>query len=269
MRKVWPILPAILFAVSLAGCISVETTVKLNRDGSGQIIERIGIGKGMADFASKMSGGADEEQEAEPFDKEQFEKTAKDFGEGVRFVSMSESEDQNMKYYEAVYAFDDINKVGIDQNRGNRASTRNDQGKPGKKEPVRFKFTPGEDYSTLKIQLPETHDDDFEESPPEQMDVSPEMQEAGAQMMKMMLKGMHFAVRIDCNGEIVETNATNADKNSVTLLDVNFDTIMDNAEKLAELNAKKPEGIEEVKEILKDVKGLKFEMREKVTIRFK
>ena len=98
--------------------------------------------------------------------------------------------------------------------------------------------------------------------------MSPEMEEAGLQMMKAMLKGMHFGVKIEFNGEIVETDATNVDGSTVTLLDINFDTILDNAEKLQELNARQPEGIEEVKEILKDVEGLKFELQEEIAVRF-
>ena len=181
---------------------------------------------------------------------------------------MTESEGQGMKYYEVVYAFDDINKIGIDQNQGNRVSTPSEQAGQRKEEPIRFVFASGEDYSTLKISLPESHSDGFEESPPDKKAASPEMEEAELQMMKMMFQGMRFAVRIDCEGEIVETNATNVDGSTVTLLYVDFDAFLDNTEKLKQLNAKKPEGIEEVKEILKDIEGLKFELQEEVTIRF-
>ena len=104
MKKRWPILFSALLGVFLAGCISVETTVKLNRDGSGQIVEKIGIKKEMANFASAMSASAGETQGPKPFSTEQFEKSAGDFGEGVRFVSMTESEGQGMKYYEVIYA---------------------------------------------------------------------------------------------------------------------------------------------------------------------
>jgi len=268
MRKRWPILFSALLGVFLAGCISVETTVKLNRDGSGQIVEKIGIKKEMANFASAMSAASGEAQEPKPFSTEQFEKSAGDFGKGVRFVSMTESEGQGMKYYEVAYAFDDINKIGIDQNQGNRVSTPSEQAGQRKEEPIRFVFASGEDYSTLKISLPESHSDGFEESSPDKKAASPEMEESELQMMKMMFQGMRFAVKIDCEGEIVETNATNVDGSTVTLLYVDFDAFLDNTEKLKQLSAKKPEGIEEVKEILKDIEGLKFELQEEVTIRF-
>lgn len=268
VKKTKQVLLTAALAVLLAGCISVETTVKLNRDGSGQIVEKIGIGKQMANFAPSMSAETGESQAPKPCSREQFEKAAGGLGKGVRLVSMSESEDQSMKYCEVVYAFDDINEVDIDQNPGNRVSIPSKQGMQKKKEPVRFSFSAGEDYSTLKIRLPEGQADSFEQDPPDRGDVSPEMAEAELQMMKMMLQGMHFAIKIDCNGEIIETNATNVDGNTVTLLDIDFDAIMDNAETLKELNTAKPEGIEDVKEILKDIEGLKFELQREITIRF-
>ena len=266
MKKTWAILLTTALTVMLAGCISVETTVKLNRDGSGQIVEKIGIGKQMASFASSMSDEAGGEK---PFSEEQFKKSAKDFGPGVRFVSMSEGEGEQMKYFEVVYDFDDINKIGIDQNQGNRVPAPAEQGKQKTKETMTFAFTPGEDYSTLKIRLPKSNTDGLEESMTEPEQASPEMEEAELAMMKMMFQGMRFAVRIDCEGEIIETNATNVEGNTVTLLDMNFDKIVNDADKLKRLNAKKPSGIEEVKELLKDIEGLKFELQENVTVRFR
>ncbi len=263
-----------LLVILFSGCMSVETTVELNRDGSGRIIEKIGLGMAMANLATQMSGeaggGESAAQAPSPFSGEQLENTAKDFGEGVKFVSMSESEDANMKYYEAVYSFEDINKVGIDQNQGNRASMAGGRGESGGKEPVRFKFSRNDDDSTLEIMLPETKDEVFAESSPTPQGSQPDMNmgEAGGQMMKMMLKGMRFAVKINFNGEIVETDATNVDGNTVTLLEMDFEKIIDDAEKLQELNTKQPSGIKELQEILGGIEGLKFETREKVTIRF-
>jgi hypothetical protein len=268
MRKAWRLFLVALSALALAGCISVETTVELNRDGSGKIIEKIGVGKEMAGMAASMAG---EGGGAKPFSREQFADDAKRFGEGVRFVSVDESQGATMVYYTIVYAFDDISKIVIDQNQGNAVG--GGQEGPKKEEPMTFEFSADEDSSTLTIRMPEREDDfggaevDEENITPE-MEVSPEMEQAGAAMMKMMFKGMHFAVRIDFNGDIVETDATNVDGNTVTLLEMDFEAIMDDAEKLAELNTKQPKGIEEVKELLKDVEGLKFEFQEEVEVEF-
>ena len=270
MKKVWSFLLVGLAALTLAGCISVETTVKLNRDGSGQIIEKIGIGM---DMAGMMAGLQNEGGGTKPFTKEQFASEVKRLGEGVRFVSVDESQSGAMKYFTVVYAFDDINKISIDQNQGNAMPSGGGRDSDNKEEPVKFEFSAGDDYSTLKIRMPEREtdfgeSDSDDEDSSDEMETPPGMEQAGAEMMKMMLKGMHFAVKIEFNGEIVETNASNVDGATVTLLEMQFDAIMDDAEKLNALNAKKPKGIEEVKELLKDVEGLKFEFQEEVEVRF-
>ena len=268
MKTPTRILFTVLLCVILAGCISVETTIKLNKDGSGQIVEKMGVAKGIAGMASAMSGGAAEGEGPQMFSRGQFEKGARDFGMGVRLVSMSESESQSMKYFEMVYVFDDINKVGIDQNQGNRVPSSGDRSANKKEEAVKFSFHAGEGYSTLKIRMPEADTGGSKQELPDQEDKSPEMEEAELQMMKMMFKGMHFAIKIELNGDIVETNATNVEENTVTLLDIDFDKIMNNPEKLKELSKKGPEGIEEAKEILKDIEGLKFEFERDIMVKF-
>jgi len=264
-RTLW-FLSVILPVMFLSGCMSVVTTVKLNRDGSGEIVEKIGVGKGMADIASSMSGATEEGQKSQFMDKEQLKKGADEFGKGVKFVSVSESEDGQMKFFEVVYAFDDINKVSIDQNQGSRVQGSAQQDQPNKKEEVGFNFIQGGDSSTLKIRLPKEEADDSEEAV--EGATSPEMEEAELQMMKMMFKGMRFAMNIEFNGKITDTNATNVDGNTVTLFDLNFDTLMDNPEMLKKLNAKQPKGIEEAKAILQDIEGLKFELEEEIEIEF-
>ena len=98
--------------------------------------------------------------------------------------------------------------------------------------------------------------------------MSPEMEQAQVEMMKNMFRGMRFAIKIVCNGEITDTNATHVDGSTVTLLDIDFEKLMGNTETLKELNAKKPEGIEEAKEILKDIEGIKLEFEREVAIQF-
>lgn len=266
MKKAWPILTAILCTVLLAGCIGVETTVELNRDGSGRLIEKIGLAKEIVNMARSMS---EEGHGPKPFSKEQFAADAKVRGKGVKLVSVKEIQGERMTHFEIVYAFDDINKVRIDENQGNVVSSPGDQDVPNKEEPIRFNFTKGDDSSTLKIMLPKSDEDDFKKRPSDQKDMPAGTEEAGVEMMKTIFKGMHFAVKVVCNGEILETNATNVDGNTITLVDLDFDKFMDNTDTLKTLNAMQPEGIEEVKQVLKDIEGLKFEFEEEVTVKFK
>jgi len=266
MRKVWLGLIAVLSIVLLGGCIKVETTVKLNRDGSGQIEEKMGLPKEMVNMAKSMP---DQGNTPKPFSKKQFANDAKLRGEGVKLVSFKETEGDRMTDFEVVYAFDDINKVIIDQNQGNVVSSPGDEGTQSKEEPVRFEFTAADDSSTLKILLPKSDEGDFTKKPPKQEDVSDDTEEAGLEMMKTMFKGMHFAINVVLNGDIVETNATNVEGNTITLVDMDFDKLMDDNDTLKKLNAMQPESMEEAKTILEDIDGLKFEFEEVVTVKFK
>ena len=279
MKKIGLVLFVIFVGMFFSGCVGIETVLKINRDGSGEIIETIAMSKemlaqmeAMMSFASGMTGeeGAEMETPHGLFNKETFEEAASKFGGGVRFVSMEEKEDGNMKHCKVVYAFDDINNVVLDQNQGNRISSTMEQGGKEEKEPIVFSFSRGAGSSTLSIRMPERKVDGDE--PPEMVEpqeMPQEMEEAQIEMMKQMFKGLHFVMKVDCNGKIVETNATHVDGNTVTLLDIDFGMLMDNVDKLKELESKKPEGVEGLKEICKGIEGMKFEMEKEVTVQFK
>lgn len=274
MRKASLVFTLVLTMAFLIGCMSVETKVQVNADGSGQIIEKVGLSRGMTDMVSEMAGGDDSQME-EPFSKEDLEKAAEDFGEGVKFVGVLESEGENMKYYEAVYAFEDINKVRIDQNQGNKApASVGKEEDQRKKEPLKFSLVKGPDSSILKIAFPQEDADGSDpknkaSEKPSKDEMPPEMEEAQLEMMKVMFQGMRFAIVVECGNELVKTNATHADGPAVTLLDLDFAKLMGNQEKLKELNRMEPEGIEETKEILKGIEGIKFEMAEEIWVQFR
>jgi PBP1b-binding outer membrane lipoprotein LpoB len=276
MKKVSLILSVILLGVFFAGCVNVDTTVKVNRDGSGQIIEKIGMSKEMLvqmeqmmSIAAGASGEAEKKQKSELFSKETFEKGANKLGEGVSFVSMSETEDGNMKYCEVVYAFSDINNVTLDQNQGNRISSPMKQQKKAEQEPIKFSFSKGLVLSSLRVQIPEKKVDESKPAQTSQEEIPPEMEEAQLKMMGQMFKGMHFVMKIECNGKIIKTNAANVDGNTITLLDIDFEKLLSDSGKLKELSKKKPEGIAELQEVLKGVEGIKFEPQKDITVQFK
>jgi hypothetical protein len=125
-----------------------------------------------------------------------------------------------------------------------------------------------EDYSVLEIRLPEVEmrEPDTVEMP--QQEMSPEMEEAQLAMMKAMFKGLHFDMKVKFNGEIIDTDATHVDDNTITLLKIDFEQLLDDAERLQELNANQPKGLAEVKELLQDVEGMKFEFERIVTVEF-
>jgi hypothetical protein len=84
-----------------------------------------------------------------------------------------------------------------------------------------------------------------------------------------MFKDMSIRVAVEVVGNIVTTNATYREKSRITLLDMQFGKIFENAAIFEKVNAAQPKTVSEMKEFLKDIKGLKIEMNNPVVVQFK
>ena len=91
----------------------------------------------------------------------------------------------------------------------------------------------------------------------------------GMGMMSQMFKGMRIAIAIEVEGAIVETNATHRKGSRVTLMEMDFDKLLENQEKFKLFAESKPETFEETKALMKDLPGIKVEMNPEVQIKFK
>jgi hypothetical protein len=95
-------------------------------------------------------------------------------------------------------------------------------------------------------------------------------------MAKKMFKGMRFCIALEMIGNIVETNATFREGNVITLVDMDFGALVEDAEKLGasseklqRLGAKKPETVEEMKALMKQFPGFRMELNREVTVKFR
>jgi hypothetical protein len=86
--------------------------------------------------------------------------------------------------------------------------------------------------------------------------------------MKQMFSGMKIAMAIDVEDSVVETNAIHQSGSRITLMELDFDKLLANQDKMLEMNRVKPKTLEEAKQILKDIPGIKAEMNRVVEIRF-
>ncbi|MBN1521490.1 MAG: hypothetical protein JW928_03065 [Candidatus Aureabacteria bacterium] len=275
----------------MSGCIDSNTVIKIKPDGSGTIEETVLMSKEMVAQMTMMtqqmqqqmqqSGmetgeGADPSEEAfNMFDENKLKEKASQIGEGVTYVSGEEFETETQKGYKAVFAFEDINKIKINQNPGE--SVPQGPGGSGKKEEyVTFQFTEGKPSSliiTQPVVQPEAEDfggpEEAEEM--EEIDKSDEDMEASDMMenpMAQMFKGMRMAIAIEVDGDIIETNATHREGNIITLMEMDFGKILENPEKFKEFSKVNPKSVEESKELMKDIPGIKVELNESVEIKF-
>ncbi|MEE9614006.1 MAG: hypothetical protein V3W31_03500 [Thermodesulfobacteriota bacterium] len=261
-------------------------------------------GKEEGGGAPKEKGGKGKEEakEFELFPEEQMKKRAAAMGEGVTYLSGEKVSTETGEGYRAIYAFTDIEKLLINQNpsdkmpsgptvpdappgggEGSSAGPSEESGeKSGKEEKkeefVRFGFKKGKP-SVLIITMPKK---EFEPEDEEKTEEKPEGSEGGKEtgpddnqkrdmaelMMREMFRGMKISIAVEVEGSIVETDATHRDGSRVTLMEIEFGKLLESVEEFEKFVAAKPRTLEESKEILKLIPGIRLEMNGEVTIGF-
>ncbi len=86
-------------------------------------------------------------------------------------------------------------------------------------------------------------------------------------MMKKMLDGLRIEIALEVAGAIVKTNSPYVQGSKVTLLEMDFAELMTNDAVLGKLA--NPESIEDAKQMLKGVKGVKVNLDREVMVEFK
>ncbi len=276
MKKPAMILLTVLILVT--SCMETETKVAVKADGSGMIYESMLMKKEMAEQMMQMSAemAPKEGKQAKPapapkmYKIEDLKKNAANYGAGVKFVSVKDVATETHTGFVATYSFKDIGNVQIDQ------SPRKNQGEMGPEkaegEYLRFSFTRGKE-PTMVIKIPERKMDAeaAKKDEPQVADSAvqdPAKAEQELQQLRMIFDGMRMALRVEVQGTIKKTTATHVAGSTVTIYDIEFTKILDNTEKLKELNAAKPKSMEEVKELLKGMPGITFEPEHEIEVTF-
>lgn len=259
--------PVVLAAAVLAGCMDMETRVIVNPDGSGLVHEKFMVKNEMAEQMKKSMGGAETpDADKKMYKLEELKQKAVEYGEGVAFVSVSDTAIATHKGYLAVYSFTDVTKLKINQSLKGKAGSG---AKPEDAEYLVFQFVKGKEPN-LTVIMPEkkpgNEKKDLAEQKPPVDDAAMEKQ---MKMMKAMFDGMRFALLVQVNGNIIKSNATHVKDGTVTLFDIEFGKLLENTEKLKELSGKKPASMQETKAMLQGIPGLVIEPEGKVTVLFK
>lgn len=248
----------LLATVLSAGCLNSATLLKVKPDGSGTIEQTLLLN--MAAFKGMLGGlqtGATKES-GRPFDEAEMKKAAERMGKGVRFVSSTPLKSGGFEGAKAIFAFDDINQIQIEQDpnlsgtgAGGTLTTTS------KKSPVTFKLARAAGSSTLSVTF-----DEKTTAPPSTptSDSAPAMDPAMMQMLKTMFQGFKIAIDVEVEGKIVKTNADYVTGSRITMLEIDMGALLEDEAKLKTLqSAIKPgASIADVKPLLKDLKGVKI-----------
>ncbi|RMD70333.1 MAG: hypothetical protein D6819_04530 [Gammaproteobacteria bacterium] len=253
----------------LAGCIQTETLIQVRPDGTGLLRETVLLRKDVAESMRQMAQGLEKPSDKKGetpllFDPKALEKKAQQLGEGVYLILAKPLETEEGEGYRAIYGFNDIRTLRIDQHPQQPGES---QQPPSPPEYITFDFTPG-DPARLVVHLPEPSREEEKPASPEQVPAE-RGDEKALEMLKGMFKGFHVRVAVEPLGVIASTNATHREGNQIPLLDIDFDALLSSPEKLKELAERQPRSMSELKELLKEVPGIKVQLENPLVIEFR
>jgi len=253
---------ALFLAAASSGCLRSTTTIDLRADGSGTIVQETGM---TAQAFAMMKGLASANQTSGPttelFSEEQARKAAATMG--VTFVSGEPFKTAELEGYRARYAFDDISKISVNMDQSTASVAGRSE---AKQSPFGFTFDRRATSSVLTIQMPEQTPGARGTFPGLPAGGSPDADKAQAAqamaMMKMMMKGLFVDVSLNVNGRILKSNAPFVEGSHVTLLQIDFDTLLADESALQKLQT-----ASDLK-AMSNVPGVKVVSEPKLTIEF-
>jgi hypothetical protein len=264
-----------ILAIALVGCINMKTSIKLKKDGSGSIEQTFLLSNAVASMMnSNPEKKTDDESAAAPdmsaqlMDKDKLAAYAKEMGEGVVLVSVTPFSEGEFSGYKAVYSFKDINKVKINQNPAELMPSGTSGGATStstEKEYLTFSYAQGGPNS-LVIRMPALDKSKTKKSTDETE--AQGMDESTISMMKEIYKDMKINIQVEIPGIITQSNAVYKTNSIVTLIDIDFNKILNDEKSFNTLVKGNAESIEDMKVLVKNVKGLRMELQPAVNVYF-
>lgn len=255
-----------LVALVLPGCIQSETTIHLNKDGSGTLVEQTLLGAQMLDMIDQMAAGfggeAKKDPVAEMFSTEKAKAKAATLGAGVTFEKSEPLSLKSGKGARVTYHFADINTLKISPTEDMKSlSPMGGHAPPSaKQKPVGFAYSGG----TLVMTMPEPKQaaDDTPKAP-DAPDGGPEAEA----MMKQMLGDMKVSFQLVVEPGIAETDATYRDGNTITLMQMDMGKLLEKPDTLKKLQAAPKGDPAAAMELFKGIDGMKMETKKTVTVK--
>lgn len=270
-RKFTKIILLFFTASFFAGCLEVNTTIHLNTDGSGKIEESVLMSSQVVQMLSAFAGSFDstatDTNKFSLFKEDELIADTAKYGAGIKYISGKELKADGKEGYTALYSFTDINNLKINQNPNSKIDMEGIKfEEDSTNESLQFKFIKGEpSFLTIKTAL-NKNKKDSDQVEAVQDTLSSDFQ--GVDEFLKLMKDMHIALKLDISGNITETNASYVDGNEITLFDINFNDLFSDPEKLKIFKKQNPQNIEEIKELMKNIPGVKVELNNEVTVRF-
>jgi hypothetical protein len=252
------ILLAVLIPLLLMGCISSGVTVKVNKDGSGEIIQTFKI---IRDFAGFLSM-SDEPTDPNLIDMEALELVAQTMGEEVKLVKVDPMpEDSEYAGYVAYFEFKDISAVRVSAS----PSTSPEAASEENNDWISFDFDMG---SSSKLTIYLMDEEDGEAPTEEESELEASADDDLGDQLKDIYKTMHYWMTVEVNGKITNSNASFVDGSTVTIFDMNFEKIVENDELFKKVTGDDPGSMKTYKEELATA-GVLVEDQSEIVVSFR
>jgi len=248
-------------ALALPSCLQNETTITLNKDASGTIVEETLLGAQMMAMMTQFAQPGQPDPVAEMFKEEKAKEKAAKLGEGVEYVKTEMFEKDGRKGARVHYKYADINEINVTP--GDAVEGMGDGEAPAegkkKKETVKFDYADGK----LRIVVPPT---DFDEMKMDDAEGADPQQMA---MMKPMLAEMRVTMKLVIADGIRETNASHVSGDTITLMDVQVGKMFDQKDALKRIAETAKTDKQAAKAEFGKLEGIKFETKDDVSVTVK
>lgn len=254
---------SLLAALALPSCLQNETTVTLNKDGSGTLVEETYLGTKMLEMMTQFAQPGQPDPVAEMFSEEKAKAKITKMGKGVEYVKTEMIDNDGKKGAIVHYKFADINTLRVSPS---SAVDDMSQQAPGgevteeEKETVSFSYAEGK----LKVITPPADFEDMQMGDEEGAQ-NPEMEA----MMKEMMADMRLTLKLKIADGIESTDATYTEGDTLTLFDVQVGKMFAQKDELKKISETGKTDMEAAKAAFAKLDGIKVETKENVTVTLK
>ena len=269
---------SLLAALALPSCLQQATTVHLNKDGSGTLVEETTLGAQVGAMLGGLAAGFGGDQGGAPAidpakelaSPDKAKARAATLGKGVTVDKVEAIEVNGNKGARITYHFADINQLQLSAGSGMQDAMPKMPGAPEaaaqKAEPTTFKYADG----LLTITNPDPGKAQPPAKAPENGAGAPDFDnEQMAPMVKQMLGDMKISLKVVIEPGIASTTATHVTGNTVTLAEMDMGKVLDNPDAFKKLQGMDQKDPAKAMEAFKDFKGVKMESKKEITIKLK
>jgi hypothetical protein len=264
--------------LTFSGCIEIKTLITVNNDGSGTIEETVIMSdkviEMMKSFSTAFTSDSTQQQDFDIFNENSIKDRAAGFGNGVTYISGEKIQEGSKEGFKALYSFRNLNDVTLSKIPQSQIPL--DITEATAKD-YTFKFIKGSPAEII-ILLPsskdsvsndeEARDSSGKLSSADSLNGESNQDSAFTQEALELMKDLQISLVLNTGNSIVETNAAYVNGTEITLFEFDFNKLLNDKEKLQELMKLQSEDYEQIKDVLKDIPGIKVETSEEIRVKF-